>query len=208
MQKAISSLERVRAGLPAAMSDKIKKLPGFVLVVGLLFGGSTSAFAQRNEHEPKPVPMKLPPADTNIARWHSIHVEPKKNLPEIHFYNKLNPVWWLRNADDPVPPDWYLPDDKHRTAKWRLRNPLHNFNFYVIGVADKKIVRSGRYPKQNSNPHGGWNFTVTRRIAVLLPFVSYDRSWISFYFGWREHGAFGVKLNFHRKPNPDEPETT
>lgn len=173
-------------------------------VVLLLITGSGPAFAQRNACEPKPTPMLRPPADTNSAHWHSIFVTPRRNLPTIHFYDKLNPVWWLRNADDPTPPDWYLPADPHRATKWRLRNPFHNFNFYVIGVADKKIVRSGRYPEQNSNPNGGWNFAVTRRIAAFLPFISYDRSWISFYFGWREHGAFGAKLNFHHIPRPDE----
>jgi hypothetical protein len=172
----------------------------------LMVVSSRPAVAQRNAHEPKPVPMLRLSTATNAACWHSIHVAPRTNLPTIHFYDKFNPVWWLHNADEPTPPDWYLPADKHRTAKWHFRNPFHNFNFYVIGVADKKIVRSGRYPEQNSNPNGGWNFAVTRRIAVLLPFISYDRSWITFYFGWRERGAFGAKLNFHRQPRPDVPE--
>jgi hypothetical protein len=165
------------------------------------------ARAQRNAHEPIPVAMRRVPADTNAVCWHTIHVSPRPNQPSIHFYDKLNPIWWLQNADAPVPPDWYLPDDKNRKAKWHLRNPFHNFNFYVIGVADKKIVRSGYYPKLNSNPNGGWNFAVTRRVAVLLPFISYNRSWITFYLGWREHGAFGAKLNFHHAPKAQKPVT-
>jgi hypothetical protein len=43
---------------------------------------------------------------------------------------------------------------------------------------------------------------ITRRILVLLPFVSYERKWITFYFGWREHGAFGAKINFRSAPKP------
>lgn len=164
----------------------------------MLFAGGNCALAQRNAMEIKPVPMKLPAFDTNAVGWHSIHVTPKPGLPEIHFYDKINPVWWFQNADDPMPPEWYLPDDKHRAAKWRMRNPFHNFNFYVIGIADKKFVRSGYHPEQNSNPNGGWDFAVSRRVAILLPFVSYERSWLTFYFGWREHGAFGAKMNFHR----------
>jgi hypothetical protein len=175
-------------------------LATWLAVVLLFFILETPAFAQRNAMEPKPPPMKRAPADTNSVHWHSIHVTPKPDLPEIHFYDKLNPVWWLQNADDPVPPPWYRPDDPHRALKWRFRNPLHNFNFYVIGIADKNFVRSGRYPKQNSNPNGGWDFELARRKIVLLPFISYERSWITFYFGWREHGAFGAELTFHRRP--------
>jgi hypothetical protein len=152
------------------------------------------------------MPMKRLPLDPNAPRWHTIKVTPRPDLPKIHFYDKLNPVWWFGNADEPVAPTWYLPDDPHRETKWNFRNPFHNFNFYVIGVADKTFYRSGRYPKRNSNPNGGWNFAVTRRRAVLLPFASYDRSWCIFYFGWRERGNFGIKLNFPDKPKP-KPDT-
>ena len=91
--------------------------------------------------------------------------------------------------------------------KWSFRNPFHNFCFYVIGVADKKIVRCGRYPERNSDPNGGWNVAITRRILVLLPFVSYERKWMTFYLGWRERGAFGAEMRFHRKPKSKEEET-
>ena len=146
--------------------------------------------------------MKRALAGTNVARWHSIRVAPKADRPEIHFYDKLNPVWWLGNLDDPLPPPWYRPADKHRTTKWYFRNPFHNFDFYVIGVADKNFVRSGYYPEGNSNPHGGWDFELARRNCVLLPFVSYARRWTTVYFGWREHGAFGIELKFHKVSSP------
>jgi hypothetical protein len=75
------------------------------------------------------------------------------------------------------------------------RNPLHNFNSYVIGTADRKFVRSGRYPEVISNPHGGWNFAVNRHKWLRLPFVLYHRGRIECYFGLREHGSFGIKVN-------------
>ena len=146
-----------------------------------------------------PVHMQRPVADTNSPAWHSIKVTPGSRLPQIHFYNKLNPVWWLENADDPVPPAWYLPKDKHRALKWRFRNPFHNFDFYVIGVADKKFTRSGHYPERNSDPHGGWDFELARRRLALLPYVSCERKHFNFYFGWRERGAFGIEMKFHKK---------
>ena len=144
--------------------------------------------------------MQRPPAGTNVAalagKWHSVKITPSPDLPEIHTWQKLNPVWWVENADEPVPPDWYRPDEKGRVTKWHFRNPFHNLVFYVIGVADKATVRSGCYPKQTSKPNGGWNFAVTRRRIALLPFVSYQRGRFGFYFGWRERGNFGIKANF------------
>ena len=132
---------------------------------------------------------------------------PSPKLPEIHVWQKFNPIWWFENSDEPVPPAWYLPGDPHRITKWHFRNPFHNFDFYVIGVADKKTVRSGRYPGMIANPHGGWNFSVTRRKIILLPFFDYHRGRFEFYFGWRTHGNFGIKFNFsspieNQKPKP------
>ncbi len=144
--------------------------------------------------------MKRPPADPNSPRWHSIKVTPRAGLPKIHYYNKLNPVWWVENSDEPVPPKWYKPDDRRRVMKWHFRNPFHNFGNYVIGVADKEFVRSGKYPERNSRPRGGWDFAVARRKLVLLPFISYQRGSFNFYFGWREHGNFGIKLNVSAPP--------
>jgi len=165
----------------------------------LLLAGSGTAWSQRNANELKNAPMRRPPPDPNAPRWHTIKVAPKAALPEIHFYDKLNPVWWFGNEDDPTPPGWYRPDDNLRTTKWYFRNPLHNFNFYVIGVSDKHFYRSGQFPGRNSDPRGGWDFAVARRHILLLPFVSYDRDWCNFYFGWRERGNFGIKLNFPSK---------
>jgi hypothetical protein len=55
----------------------------------------------------------------------------------------------LRRADA-----WYRPGDRHRDLKWSFRNPFHNFDHYVIGIADKSFQRSGKYPERNSNPRG------------------------------------------------------
>ena len=183
-----------------------------MVAVILLCLVSPSAFSRSDPTVRPPAPMKRPPAGTNSVHWHTITVVPPPNQPRIHFYNKLNPVWWFGNVDDPTPPAWYRPGDKHRTTKWRWRNPFHNFDHYVIGVADKKFVRSGRYPERNSNPNGGWDFEVARRKLALLPFLSWQRGHFNFYFGWREHGSFGIKLNFSKPPDQlpskDSPATT
>jgi len=134
---------------------------------------------------------------------------PRTNLPPIHFYNKINPIWWFGNVDEPCPPAWYRPGGRCRTFMWYMRNPFENFTNYVIGVADKKTTRYGVYPTAIGNPNGGWNFAITRRKIVYLPFIDYKHHRFEFYFGWRERGNFGAKLNFRQKlptPPPPKPE--
>jgi hypothetical protein len=61
-------------------------------------------------------------------------------------------------------------------------------------------VRSGKYPTQISKPCGGWNFAVSHRHILYLPFLDYKHGRFEFYFGWRERGNFGIKLNFRQAP--------
>lgn len=143
-------------------------------------------------------------AGTNApdGKWHTIQVPPRRNLPKIHFYDKLNPVWWLKNSDEPSPPADYKPNDKLRKLKWSFRNPFHNFSNYVIGIGDKQFTRSGRYPDKISSPRGGWNFSVAHRTWRWLPLISYRRGRFEFYLGWRERGNFGAKINVKGKDKP------
>jgi hypothetical protein len=134
------------------------------------------------------------------AKWHSVPMPVRTNLPSIHFYNKINPVWWFGNADEPRAPAWYRPGSRFRNVAWYVRNPLANFSNYVIGIGDKASVRSGRYPTKISNPNGGWNYAVSRRHILYLPLIDYKRGRFEFYFGWRERGNFGIKLNFRQAP--------
>ncbi len=118
--------------------------------------------------------------------------------PEVHppLWKKFNPVWWFGNWDDPEPPGWFRPDRRYRNRLWYVRNLLHNFMFYVVGIADQRFVRTGRYPGEVFSPQGGWNWAVCRYKCLLLPFVSFQKGDFKFYLGWRERGNFGVKLNF------------
>jgi len=107
---------------------------------------------------------------------------------------KLNPSFWLGNADDPTPPADYLPEAPDRVSKWYWRNPLHNFTFYVIGIADKEFVRQGNDPSNTFNPNGGLNFAVCKYGLLQLPFVSLKQGAFHCYWGWRPGGNFGIKL--------------
>lgn len=135
-------------------------------------------------------------------KWHSVVMPVRTNLPSIHFYDKLNPIWWFGNADEPRAPHWYRTNSSScfRNVAWYFRNPLANFSNYVIGIGDKESVRSGRYPTKIGNPRGGWNYAVSRRHILYLPFIDYKRGRFEFYFGWRERGNFGIKLNFWQAP--------
>lgn len=145
--------------------------------------------------DPSNYPVAKKPAkfERNEA-WHTVRVEAKEGV-HVTTLDKANPVFWFGNIDDPNPPDWYLPGNSLRRPMWlHVRNPAHNFMFYVIGVADKDVARSGRYPEVVFNPYGGWNNCVTAKGRMRLPILSYQRGWFYFYFGWRERGNFGIKF--------------
>jgi hypothetical protein len=126
---------------------------------------------------------------------------------EVHIPTawKFNPIFWFKNYDDPEPPEKMWPGDPHRHFKWYWRNPFHNFTFYVIGIADKTFVRTGKYPARVFAPDGGWNWTVSKYKWLRLPFVSYQSGSFHFYCGWRNRGNFGFEFKFSEpkeKPVP------
>ncbi len=106
---------------------------------------------------------------------------------------KLNPLWWFGNADDPVDG---LDDDgqtpRHagfypdkplwfRKLMWGLRNPLHNFHSFVIGLEDRPelVNYAGQWPK----PGQKWN--------LHLPFICYQGTSWEWYAGWRNGRNLG-----------------
>ena len=112
-------------------------------------------------------------------------------MRKITWKDKINPIWWMGNLDDPHPPADYKPDQQEwwRYLNWYFRNPLHNFTFYVIGFADRTHLR---HPNSVMNPSGrGWN--------LILPFIAYESKRIKAYIGWRgDRMNFGAKFNIKR----------
>lgn len=144
----------------------------------------------------------------SVGRWGSPESQPAGKadggaVASGRVLRKWNPVWWFGNADDLEPPAWYRPGSANRRWLWRLRNPFHNFTFYVVGVADKPFTRTGRFPETVFAPGGGWNWAVARHKWVRLPFVSFNGKWCRFYVGWRERGNLGCKVNVGRLAAPD-----
>ena len=136
------------------------------------------------------------------------------NLPKTNHHftvrQKLNPVWWAGNVDSPNAPDSYRPGQPGRVFWWHLRNPCHNFTFFVIGLADRPFTRTGKFPERNFNPAGGWNWTVCRYHWLRLPFLSHQNGWFKFYCGWWSGGNFGMQLKISARKTvpPEKPKPT
>ena len=113
------------------------------------------------------------------------------------FYaEKVNPVWWFGNADDPLPSStfavgWPQP---LRWLGWYIRNPFHNFFFYVLGDADQPTIAYGHdYP--NGPPAGHCAVSYTRHVGggLYFPFINCGGN-PQFYAGWRPGGELGFAL--------------
>ena len=121
----------------------------------------------------------------------------------IPFYKKLNPIWWLGNADDGLCGErdpnmrWWRARECPNGCtllcklKWFIRNPLHNFMFYVIGFADRGVSHSDKFWPQN----GRKTIFLIRKVnglPIWLPWFAFKtKSWKG-YIGWRDRGHFGI----------------
>lgn len=109
---------------------------------------------------------------------------------------KLDPRWWVKNSDDPLP-WWWKPEAplEVRRRTWFLRNPFHNFTHYVIGITDRHHHRYGIDADSLWNENGRLNLAVSRAGPfIYLPMVSYRGAWLEWYLGWRRKGSFGGAL--------------
>ncbi len=100
---------------------------------------------------------------------------------------KLNVLWWFGNDVDPVSgfthdeffgskPLWF------RKIMWGIRNPLQNFNNFVIGFRDKQdIVSQGTL----------WPLA-GRRVKFQPPLLSYRWWLIEGHVGWNPGGKFSL----------------
>jgi len=115
-------------------------------------------------------------------------------VPPIYFFSYI--IWALfGNVRDGVIGDTAFNPEQKDTwlirVKWWLRNPAHNLTWYVIGFANEYSQRTN-YQLQD-NP--GWNFSLSSVRRKLYPFFLYRGSKVTFYFGWRKRGNFGIKFN-------------
>ena len=110
--------------------------------------------------------------------------------------------------------DMYCPEQKpsiSKAARWWIRNPFHNFCFYVIGSAERVNseidllkVSQDNFSCMTYRPIGKTVFAGEGSSFYLAlhggkPFISlrflYFNSWrTEIYLGWREKGNFGIKF--------------
>jgi len=123
-------------------------------------------------------------------------------------WKKLNPVWWFLNEDEPDPPDWQLPGMPYiiRQLSWYVRNPLHNFGKYVLGVCDRNYTVIGTAPVYATTwsdiypAQTGWKLSTIHLGKLRLPFISYAGEHVLWYAGWQWSGFFGFKFNIKNSP--------
>ena len=95
-------------------------------------------------------------------------------------------------------------EKNYTRLQWFIRNPFHEFSWYVIGIVDTGFTTHGYIGDAlltlMSDAHkSGWIVCYRKtESGWRLPFVSYSHIFTSgniyqFYFGWRPHGAFGIK---------------
>jgi len=101
-------------------------------------------------------------------------------------------------------------EDKQNRIRFHwlfIRNPLHNFDFYIIGFRDHDRIVYGKAPCTIFIDQG-WNYYIAQILPYKwfwLPFVSCQKKFgnrvFQFYFGWRHGSDFGFKLRLHQKEN-------
>jgi hypothetical protein len=140
----------------------------------------------------------IPPHRQVASRHHYYGVPKTPDLESGRVLGvpKVNPKWWFENSDEPLPWWWkYGEPEDERKRTWLMRNPLHNFTNYVIGVADRHTHRIGINAHSVWNDKGPVNLAVTRAgYLIYLPMLSGRGRWLEGYFGWRTSGSFGVAL--------------
>lgn len=113
-------------------------------------------------------------------------------------WKAFNPLWWFLNSDHP----WagrYKGEGFIGVVKWHLRNPLHNYFKYCIGVGERDTLIftwTDGYIVENFPAPGlrlAWLWDIDAPL-ILLPCIQYRGKKIEWYIGWRANGAFGMAL--------------
>jgi hypothetical protein len=119
----------------------------------------------------------------------------------IAWWWKIQPWWWFYNSTEPVPPSWYTASSIRwlDTFLWYCRNPLVNFKWYVVGVADRNYTVYGQAPVNvtdwNDVGQTGWKTSVIHLGLLRLPYVSYTGASVVWHVGWEPNGNLAFKWN-------------
>lgn len=157
------------------------------------------------------------PTEQFVEEDHWLYTVIPRHRSQIEWYDIGHWTSWmlLGNDDDGIfgPPE-YRPDEQNNTSKalrWTLRNPLHNFCYYIIGNAQSQNTE---FTLLNLTPHnitlfnheagppknyGAESSSLFIALHGNKPYISaclfYTPNYHGeFYIGWRERGNFGIKF--------------
>lgn len=162
-----------------------------------------------------PVPLQTHPLYTVTPRYRS----------DITWYDGGRWILWalIGNEDDGM-----FGEDAHyrsdepmnliKAVRWTLRNPLHNFSYYIIGSADQpspglllvqissESVEFLQVQLHPTTVFAGAHSSLYLALHGGKPFLSCCWEWPSghqtkFYIGWRNRGNFGIKVIFYTQTN-------
>ena len=167
---------------------------------------------------------KLQPKTKELVLEHWLYTVVPRHRSQIHWFDL--PRWgtWalFGNDDDGVfgeEETAKFKTDKEisfsRALDWNLRNPLHNFTFYVIGQAQFKnsefaILQLSKeknkllsYQPEERTVFGGKGSSLFIALHGFKPFFSLRLNYgrlFECYLGWRPKGNFGIKFILAKKP--------
>lgn len=182
----------------------------------------TAHFAQHSNRELSPVEQE----NKEIALDHWLYCMVPRHRCQIQWFDVGHWCTWalFGNDDDGI----FGEEAGYRSCRytngvkalaWGVRNPLHNFTFYVIGSAychNSSLTLLELSPQCFSllyyTPEEGHTFA-SRDTSLYLalhgwkPFISLrlayaDERSADFYLGWRERGNFGAKCHPLAKRKP------
>ena len=106
----------------------------------------------------------------------------------MNIFKWIKWAFFENDEDGPCGPDRIMgegPCDWKRKLKWWVRNPAHNFTHHVMGLYGKDFYSIEKWRKNN------WSYTLRSYQGKKYPYLKYE-GLFTFYFGWRNSGAFGV----------------
>ena len=78
---------------------------------------------------------------------------------------------------------------------WALRNPLHNFNHYWIGITPIGEHGAWRQPYENGwTRHDAKGYSYWQKGRIKLPIYKWTGKRWEGYIGWMSRGNFGMAL--------------
>lgn len=160
-----------------------------------------------------------------LVRDHWLYKLIPRHRKDLKWYNPFGWITWalFGNDDDGIfgeeetsgsswLGEWGRDISFRRFVRWNIRNPLHNFMFYVIGISWMKNIPQtpivilgditnffgkGEEAPKSVWPQGEKGIALVLR-GYVLPFLSLripiGSKRVEGYIGWRERGSFGMSL--------------